>query len=169
MILPPNWRALRPGDEGWVVVEGGHDSQTEAWLKDGTMQDFAAPLLPQDDDKMVNLAVYVELDDPFKTLSTLAREYGETIVGARSGQVTHVDTLLVPAGLTVRVTGTYPHVDGAGFDDRVVAYILRQDYRLYYLVFVSRDSSGDQYADRFSCMARSFNHFVEPDTSPSSS
>jgi hypothetical protein len=169
MVMPSSWRQLLPGEEGWLIVEGSHDSKAEAWLKDGTMRDFAVPLLPQDEDKMVNLSVYVDTDDPGKTLTMLGSEYADTIVRAESGLVTRRDGLQMPAGPTVRVTATYPHGDGSfGFDDRVVAYILRQDSRLYYLVFVSRDSTGDQYADRFLCMARSFGHVTGPGTSPSS-
>jgi hypothetical protein len=169
MVMPSNWRQLLPGDEGWLIVEGSHDSQAETWLKDGTMQDFAVPLLSQDEDKMVNLSVYVETDDPGKTLAKLGSEYADTIVRSESGLVTRMDGLELPAGPTVRVTGTYPHGGGPfGFEDRVVAYILRQDSRLYYLVFVSRDSTGDQYADRFLCMARSFSHVTGPGTSLSS-
>jgi hypothetical protein len=168
MVMPSNWRQLHAGAEDWLVVEGSHDSQAEAWLKDGTMQDFAAPVLPQDEDKMVNLSVYVAADDPSKTLTTLGNEYAE-VLRARQGLVAGMDGLQLPAGPTVRVTATYPHGDGSfGFDDRLVAYIVRQDSRLYYLVFVSRDSTGDQYADRFLCMARSFSHAIGPATSPSS-
>lgn len=169
MVMPSNWRQLLPDAESWLVVEGTHGSQAETWLKDGTMKDFAAPLVPQDDDKMVNLSLFVEADDPGKTLATLASEYGKTIAGARSGRVTRTDSLQVPAGPAIRVTATYPHPGGSfDFNDRLVAYILRQDSRIYYLVFVSRDSTGDQYADRFLCMARSFRQVTGPGTSPSS-
>ncbi len=85
LCLPPNWRDLAPGDEGWVVVHGKHDLSTEQEVASGTIQHFAVPLEPREADVAVNLAVYVRELPAGTTVQTLGDEYEATLTKLEMG------------------------------------------------------------------------------------
>jgi hypothetical protein len=166
LLMPANWRRLLPGDPGWVTLFGDHESQTEKWLIDGTLQDFAAPLEPRDDDATVDLLVYVHTHEAGKTPEQLAQDYAAVLIGEINARVTALDRLDLPAGPAARLTAVYPYGGSWDFDLRLVAYVLTDGSRGYYLVFDSRDSSADYYAAKYLCMARSFRYLPAASPSP---
>lgn len=165
LCLPANWRRLLAGDDGWVTVYGARDSSTERDVASGMIQDYALPLEPPDEDRLVNLAVYVRPITPGTTLSALADAYQATMEqGGGHAIVRSVSS--VPAGSTEHLAALRPHTLGAaGFDDALDAFILSDGQRAYYIVFACSTGSRDHYAPIFQGVVASL-EFQAP--SPSS-
>jgi hypothetical protein len=150
LLLPPGWVPLRAGDEGWVTVYGKHDSPIEQQVADGTIQDYALPLPARADDAALNLAVYVRTAPPRITLAQHADTYRATLESAQSIRDIQRDELDVTAGHAVRLSGLRSDSAGQGLVIvRLTAYILLSGNRVYFLDFVSEESSSDRYGPVF--------------------
>jgi hypothetical protein len=154
LCLPPNWRDLAPGDVGWVTVYGGTDLTVEKQVRDGTIQHFAVPLEPRDADFAVNLAVYVRDVDSAMTLDDIATRYAGTLERADI-KVTDRQNVDLPSGPAVRITGVRPPSTISKTVDRTVAYVIIHGNRTVHLLYVSRDTTGDQYEPVFDASIRS--------------
>ena len=149
-VLPPGWVQLRAGDEGWVTVYGKHDSPVEQQVGDGTIQYYALPLPVQADDGTLNLAVYVRPTPSGMTLAEHADVYKTTLESAQDIREIQRDELDVGAGHAVRLSG--PRSDNAGQGPvavRLTAYILLSGNRVYFLDFVSKESTSPRYSRVF--------------------
>jgi hypothetical protein len=160
LCLPANWRRLAPGDAAWVTIYGVRDSQTERDLAAGIIQDFALPLEPRDDDRLVNLAVYVRPIPGDMTLAALGDAYRATLAEAGAHDILRSDVAL-PAGPAVTLAGLRPHTLGAsGFDDAFAVYILSDGRRAYHVVFISSAEARGYYASIFLGVASSLRYLA---------
>jgi hypothetical protein len=162
LCLPPNWRDLAPGDDGWVTIYGKHDLTTETDVAKGTIQHFAVPLEPRDADEAVNLAVYVRDLPADTTVQMLGDQYQATLVKLEMGIVLR-EEIQIPAGTAVRITaGRHPAAEAGTYLDRLVAYTLAHGDRSYHFVFASSDATRDHYAPVFESIARSIRFLDAP-------
>jgi hypothetical protein len=159
--LPSGWRALAAGDDGWVEVYGAHDSAPERDVADGTIQDYALPL-PQNDDRSLNVAVYVRRAPAGTTLDGLADEYTTTLRDSpRFTKIERADVGLA-AGRSILLSAVRSGTEAAKpHDDRLEAYLLLNDSRAYYFVFVCSEATSDRYAPIFRAAADSI-RFASP-------
>lgn len=166
LCLPANWRRLAPGDASWVSIYGAQDSQTERDVAAGIIQDFALPLEPRDDDRLVNLAVYVRPIAGDMTLAALGDAYRATLEGVGAHDIVRSDVAL-PAGPAVRLAGLRPHtLGGSGFDDALDVYILSDGHRAYHVVFVSSAEARGYYAPIFLGVAASLRYLAPGASGP---
>jgi hypothetical protein len=155
LCLPPNWRDLAPGDEGWVTLYGEPDQSVEQDVAGGIIQHFAVPLEPRDADVAVNLAVYVRTLPAGTTVQMLGDQYEATLTKMGAAVLVRED-VTIPAGSAVRITAGRHRGPAAGtYVDRLVAYTLAHGNRSYHFVFASNDQTGDDYAPVFESIARS--------------
>jgi hypothetical protein len=164
LCLPANWRRLVVGDPSWVTIYGVRDSPTERDVADGIVQDYALPLEPRDEDRLVNLAVYVRPIPSDMTLAALGDAYQATLDRVAAHDLVRSDVAL-PAGRAVHLTALRPHTLGAsGFNDAVDAYVLSDGRRAYHVVFVSSTEWRIYYAPIFLSMVSSL-RYLTPDPS----
>lgn len=166
VCLPANWRRLAPGDDGWLTIYGVRDPVPEQDVASGVIQDYALPLEPRDEDRLVNLAVYVRPIPVGTTLPELGDAYQDTLERV-GGHVIVRSTASVPAGPIEHLTALRPHtLGGSGFDDVVDAYILLNGQRTYHLVFVCSAEWQERYAPVFLSVVDSFRYVTPGASSP---
>jgi hypothetical protein len=175
--MPADWRLLPIGDPAWVTIYGDRPSGVEGQVRDGTIQDFALPLLSRDA-RLLSLAVYVRSTAVGTTLETLADGYQDVLTstvinGYGPGTLIDRKTVDLPAGPAVRLESTLPYTRDGGIqsppaathdasrDDHVVAWVLQHGTRAYYLVFRGNERIIGDHDIEFGCMAGSL-EFTSP-------
>jgi hypothetical protein len=153
LLMPANWRNLRPGDPLWAQL--GSSDMYESQVADGTIQDYAVPVVPRDADPMVNLAVYVRSRSSSETLEDLADVYVKTLQDYKYPLIAR-DNVGLTAGPSVRLTATRPAGSlGTTADSRLLVYVLASPSRAYYVILISRSDTSTAYFNSFQCMAQS--------------
>jgi hypothetical protein len=144
ILLPPNWRSLRPGDEAFVTIYGNHDSYAETAMRKGTLRGYALPLQPRDADPYVTFSVYSEPraagDTPLGRAVAYGRNLPTGYANVRTGSVT------LPAGEAGWMAADR---DNVGHREFLIAYVLIRGTTVLYLDFVSSEWSRSEYGPIF--------------------
>jgi hypothetical protein len=167
LCLPPNWRDMAAGDPAWAVVYDQPNTRVERDVADGTIQHFAVPLQPRDEDAAVNLAIYVRDLPAGTTTAVLGDQYEATLADVPNiGTIERADVTL-PSGPAVRITATRAHPDQPDRTlEHLVSFSQAHGDRAYTFVFVSSDNTSEQYTPVFDAVARSVRYLEAGGTDP---
>ncbi len=164
LVMPKEWRNLRPGDAGWLTLYGEYGTETERRVMKGELKDFAVPLEPRDVDTLATLAVYI---DP-KARPDLERDGSSYAAQLRDYfSATHLNTrrVTLPAGEAVIVEGQYPFGEGYDITMQLVSAMVYQGNARYSLVLVHQQVYAARFRPVFECMATSL-VFTGPGPTP---
>lgn len=154
LCMPTHWREIKADDEvAWREIYGDEVSQAERWIKDGTMQHFAVPFSPPDDDSLVHLAIYIVDLSPLVTLESAQTTYAGQIEG--EGE-TILDTDVVELGAVTAalIVSDRPRTsEGQAVVDHFLSWIFVEGGRGYYVLLGSSDTHAGEYRELFEAMA----------------
>jgi hypothetical protein len=154
LCMPAHWREVKADDEAvWREIYGDELSNAERWIKDGTMQHFAVPFAPPDDDGLVHLAIYISDLSPLMTLENAQTTYAGQIDG--EGE-TILDTDVVEfetATAALIVSERARTSEGQAVVDHFLNWIFVEDGRGYYVLLASSDTQAGEYRELFLAMA----------------
>jgi hypothetical protein len=154
LCMPAHWREVKAEDEAvWREIYGDEVSKAERWIKDGTMQHFAVPFSPPDDDSLVHLAIYVVDLSPLVTLKSAQTSYADQIEGEGA---TILDTDVVELGAVTAaliVSDRRRTSEGQDVVDHFLNWIFVEDGRGYYVLLGSSDTQAGEYRELFEAMA----------------
>ena len=153
LCLPAHWREIMADDEdAWEAIYEGEESDAERWIKDGSMQHFAVPFSPPDDDGQVHLAIYIRDVTPFTTLEVAQFEYRSLLADDEAILGTEVVELTTATAALIVSERPRPS-DGDVVVDRYLNWIFVEGGQTYYVLMASSDIHADQYRDLFEAMA----------------
>jgi hypothetical protein len=160
LCMPAHWREIKADDEAaWREIFDDEVSEAERWIKDGTMQHFAVPFSPPDDDSLVHLAIYVVDLSPLVTLEGAQTAYADQIEGEGEGEgegETILDNGVVELGAMTAalIVSERPRTsEGQAVVDHFLNWIFVEGGRGYYVLLASSDTHAGEYRKLFEAMA----------------
>jgi hypothetical protein len=154
LCMPTHWREIKADDEvAWREIYGDEVSQAERWIKDGTMQHFAVPFSPPDDDSLVHLAIYILELSPLVTLESAQTSYAEQIE-AEGETILDRDVVKFHAVTAALIVSDRPRTsEGQAVVDHYLSWIFVEGGRGYYVLLGSSDTHAGEYRELFEAMA----------------
>jgi hypothetical protein len=154
LCMPAHWREIKADDEAaWREIFEDEASDAERWIKDGTMQHFAVPFSPPDDDSLVHLAIYILDVSPRVTLESAQTSYVDQIE-AEGETVLDTDVVTFDAVTAALIVSDHPRTsEGQAVVDHYLNWIFVEGGRGYYVILASSDTQAGEYRELFEAMA----------------
>jgi hypothetical protein len=154
LCMPAHWREIKADDEAaWREIFEDEASDAERWIKDGTMQHFAVPFSPPDDDSLVHLAIYILDVSPRVTLESAQTSYVDQIE-AEGETVLDTDVVTFDAVTAALIVSDHPRTsEGQAVVDHYLNWIFVAGGRGYYVILASSDTHAGEYRELFEEMA----------------
>jgi hypothetical protein len=154
LCLPAHWRDIKADDQdAWRAIYEGDESDAERWIKDGSMQHFAVPFSPPDDDGQVHLAIYIRDASPSTTLEDAQLDYRALLADDEAVLATDVVELTTATAALIVSERRRPSENGDAVVDHYLNWIFVEGGQTFYVLMASSDIHANEYRALFEAMA----------------